>query len=259
MLSLVANYKLLTKDTDVSIGRIADRPDIKREVAYYLENIPKVKSMEDFLGDQRLFNFAMTAFGMKDMTYAKGMMRKALSDGLDSSSAFSLRLADTRFREFVGTFNFKAHGSATTAFDKTQQGTVDRYLRLAFEAQAGETSEGLRLALYYARKAPDVGSEYRILADKAMLEVVRTALNLPAAISSSDIDKQAQLLKEKVNIEDFKDSKKLSKFITRFLTLHEVNNSTAAQSSPALALMSAGSGIQMNTLLSLQTLKRFGS
>ena len=92
-----------------------------------------------------------------------------------------------------------------------------------------------------------------------MLEVVRTALNLPAAISSSDIDKQAQLLKEKVNIEDFKDSKKLSKFITRFLTLHEVNNSTAAQSSPALALMSAGSGIQMNTLLSLQTLKRFGS
>ena len=259
MLGLVANYRLLTRDTTNSLQRIADLPEVSREVEYYRANISQVKSIEDLLANQRLFSFAMTAFGLGDMVYAKGMMRKALTDGLESPDSFSLRLSDTRFRDFVETFNFKSLGSATTAFDRTQQGTIDRYLRQLFEEKAGETNEGLRLALYFERKATDLASVYSILADKAIYQVVRTTLSLPDAISASDIDKQAQLLDEKINIEDFNDSKKLSAFIVRFLSLYEIDSSSAVSSSPALAVLSAPSGIQMNTLLSLQTIKRFGS
>jgi hypothetical protein len=43
------------------------------------------------------------------------------------------------------------------------------------------------------------------------------------------------------------------------LSLYEIDSSSAVSSSPALAVLSAPSGIQMNTLLSLQTIKRFGS
>lgn len=259
MLGLVANYRLLTRDTTNSLQRIADLPEVSREVEYYRANISQVKSIEDLLADQRLFSFAMMAFGLGDMVYAKGMMRKALTDGLESPDSFSLRLSDTRFRDFVEAFNFKSLGSATTAFGRTQQGTIDRYLRQLFEEKAGETNEGLRLALYFERKATDLASVYSILADKAIYQVVRTTLSLPDAISASDIDKQAQLLDEKINVEDFSDSKKLSAFIVRFLSLYEIDSSSAVSSSPALTVLSAPSGIQMNTLLSLQTIKRFGS
>ena len=53
-------------------------PTVKRETAYYLANIGKVKTVGDFVNNYRLFSYAMKAFGLGDMTYAKGLMTKVL-------------------------------------------------------------------------------------------------------------------------------------------------------------------------------------
>lgn len=254
----ISDYRLLTREIGKTISRLASEPDVKREVEYYKKTIGGIKSIDEFLGNQRIYTFAMTAFGMKDLVYAKAMMRKVLTEGVDSPSAFSMGLADQRFREFAKVFNFKSYGSSTTAFDRTQQGTVDRYLRNALEERAGASSEAVRLALYFDRKAPELISEYSILADKAVYAVVRGALGLPDAIATTDIDKQAKLLAARVNISDFQDSGKRSAFITRFLAMSEASGASST-ASPQLALYSGTPGrIDMATLLSMQSLKKFG-
>ena len=91
-----------------SLKAAADKPQVARETAYYLDNIEKVKSIDDFLADDRIFAYAMKAFGLGDMTYAKAFMRKVLTEGIASSDTFANKLADKRYREFADTFNFAA-------------------------------------------------------------------------------------------------------------------------------------------------------
>ncbi len=121
----------------------------------------------------------------------------------------------------AATFDFKAKGETATESTDARQGTVDRYLRLALEQRSGEQNEGVRLALYFARKAPNVSSTLGIMADKALLKVMQTALNMPAETALMSLDKQVEMYSKRVNVANFKDPKKLESFITRFTSMWE--------------------------------------
>jgi hypothetical protein len=261
-MNLIADYKQLTRNLAATTRQVGSQAEVKRLTSDYLKRIVNVKSIDDFMNDERVYNYALTAFGLKDMIYAKAFVRKVLSEGIDNPNAFSVKLADSRFREFAEVFNFARYGSATTSFDRTQQGTVDRFIRNAMEEQAGTQDERLRLALYFQRKAPSISGAYGILADKALYTVVRTALGLPAAISSTDIDKQAAIISSKINVADFANSEKLDKFITRFIAraMAESGGLASSPAVPAVALMQGvASNVDMTTLMKIQTLKRFNA
>lgn len=87
------------------------------------------------------------------------------------------------------------------------------------EEKAGDQNEGLRLALYFTRKASTITNSYQILADKAMTQVVQTALGLPSTISSADIDAQAKMITSKIKLTDFQDPAKVTKFVQRFAAM----------------------------------------
>ncbi len=88
-----------------SIDRIGKQPLVDRETKYYLDNITKVKTVDDFVSDSRLFKYAMKAFGLGDMDYAKAFMAKALKEGVEDPDSFANKLSDKRYAEFVRTFN----------------------------------------------------------------------------------------------------------------------------------------------------------
>lgn len=256
MLGTVSKYQQISKNIDRNLSTVSERPDIKRESDYYLANIRTVKSADEFLKNDRLYKYAMTAFGLKDMIFGKAFMRKVLTEGVDGDKSFALQLADPRFREFAEAFNFARYGAAATAFDRVQQGTVDRYLRIQLETDAGQSDEGLRLALYFQRKAPSVASVYGLMADAALYKVVQTALGLPAAYSSADVDTQAGHLKTKIDVEDFKDPVKLDNFITRFTARWQAANGPAAASVPQIGLsQSLLTTFDNSLLLSMQLMR----
>jgi Protein of unknown function (DUF1217) len=259
MVSLISSYNQLASNLPKSITRVGEQPFIKRDAEYYMANIGKIKSVDNFMANTRIYNFALKAFGLEDMQYAKAFIRKVLMEGIDTPEAFSVNLADQRFREFATAFNFNRYGTATTTFDRVQSGTVEMYLRNSLEAQSGEKSEALRLALYFERKAKTVTSAFSILADKALYQVVRTSLGLPSALSGADIEKQAKILTDKIDIQKLQEPEYVKKMITRYLGRYEAENSSA-QSTPAVALVAgSGSGIDMRMILSLQTLKKYGA
>jgi hypothetical protein len=108
------SYQLIMKDIDRSLDRVENQPIVDRETKYYLENITKVKTIDEFVKNDRLFRFAMKAHGLEDMAYAKAFMVKALKEGIASPDSFANKLTDKRYAEFVKSFNFAAHGELAT-------------------------------------------------------------------------------------------------------------------------------------------------
>jgi hypothetical protein len=372
LLNTFTSYQLITKDINKSIDRIEQQPTVDRDTKYYLANITKVKSIDDFVNNDRLFKFAMKAYGLEDMDYAKAFMVKALKEGVTDPNSFANKLTDKRYAQFVSAFNFAANGADATIYNKAQQlvtknyatqaqiagldpnsdyvkgettyylanitkvksvddlmsnsrlytyalaafgldsatenkdlikqvlqggvrdpnsvankqknpayaalasafnfeqygeaattinpaqqPTVDKYMRQTLEEDAGKTNEGVRLALYFQRKAPDITSWYDVLADTALASVVRTALGLPDSFATADIDKQAQLFEQKLDISDFTDPVKLGKFLTRFTSMYEINNptSTAVSSVSVLFAQPVTVGISTDLMMAMQKLK----
>jgi hypothetical protein len=259
LLSTYTSYSLITRDLEKSLDRTEKQPAVQREVEYYLANIENVKSIDDLLKDDRLFKFAMKAHGLQDMDYAKAFMKKALKEGIDDSDSFANKLSDKRYAEFVDTFNFERYGETTTIFTKARQGTVDKYVRQTLEEDAGDQNEGVRLALYFSRKAPELTNYYEVLADTALSAVVRTAFGLPDSFATADIDKQVAFFESKMDIADLQDPKKLEKFMTRFTNMYELSNPSANSATSFASVLfgqPAEYGISTNTLFAIQALRR---
>ena len=258
MFSTPVGYKLIASDITAALKRTSEQPQVERESEYFLSTIRDIKSIDEFLKNDRVFKYAMKAFGLQEMDYAKAFMRKVLTEGIDSSSTFANKLTDTRYREFAETFNFARHGETATIFERARQGTVDRYVRQTMELDAGQSNEGVRLALYFQRKAEGVETPFHLMADRALLKVTQIALGIPEAASTMDIDRQADLIADKLDVADLKEPEKLDKFIQRFTVMWEMENSSAnVASNPIVQLVQGSSSlIGQDLLTQIQSVRK---
>lgn len=256
MFTTPTSYKLIAADLDGALKRIAAQPDVQRESKYYLSKISGIDTVEQFLADDRVYRYAMRAHGLEDMTFGKALMRKALKEGIDDPKSFANSLVDQRFRDFVATFNFARYGKTATTFDRAQQGTVDNYLRQTLEETAGEENEGVRLALYFERKAASIASPYALLADRALLKVTQVALGISPSTGSLEIDRQAEMITKKLDVATLKDPEKLDRFLDRFVALWEIENPSVPTGLAPNFTASAGTSIfDMDLLGRIQNMK----
>ena len=73
MQTTLSTYRLITRDIDRSLATTAAQQPVATATAYYKTHIGDVKSIDDFMKDTRLYNYAMKAFGLEDMAYAKAL------------------------------------------------------------------------------------------------------------------------------------------------------------------------------------------
>lgn len=251
-MTAVSTFRLYASDMTRSLDNISKQPRIGREVEYYKENIGNIKSIDDFMDDYKIYSFAMKAYGLEDMTYAKAFMRKVLEGGADG---FAGDLTDQRYSDFAETFDFKSFGAATTVLDEVTVDVVDKYFQQAIEEQAGEQSTGARLALYFQRNIDTVTETLSLLADPAFLEVAQVALGLPASMSYAPIDKQVEMIEERLDIEDLKDPEFLEKFMQRFTILYDINKPESTATPSIISFSNTFSGFSNDLLTSMQNIK----
>ncbi len=259
MLSTSVAYRLVARDLQQSLDLKRAEAPVAREVDYYLTRIGEVRSIDDLFADTRLYNVAMTAFGLEDMAYAKAYMRKILEEGVDDPNAFVNRLNESRFVDFARTFNFARDGEAAVQGADAQGGVADRYVRQRLEVAAGADNEGVRLALYFLREAPKVTSAYDLLADPALWEVISTVFAFPDAMANADIDKQAAAVTARLDLADLADPEKLDRLIGRFTATWEATQATLQD--PVLTLFGAGdaeASVDLNLVMTLNNLRRGG-
>ncbi|MBB3311348.1 hypothetical protein FHT78_003092 [Rhizobium sp. BK196] len=247
MAKYATDYKshvtMLMKD-----GPAKDRAskDATKEVDYFGKTIPGITSLDDFLADKRLTDLVLKANGLDPKKYDKDTLKKIFTSDPDDKKSYLNTTADARFKEIVASFNFDKDGNLTRAKmgkiqDKqAEANTQQQYVQMTLETQEGEKNDGVRLALYFKRKAGDITSLYGILGDKALYQVVQTAYSLPQQMSSMDVAKQVDLLGRFVKLEDLQDPKKVDKLVKRFTAMYDIQNNT--QQSPALQLLTGGTG-----------------
>ncbi|MCB1425757.1 MAG: DUF1217 domain-containing protein [Zhengella sp.] len=257
MLSTYVQYNLIAANMDRSVEAINRDPVVSRETEYYLANIGNIDTVDDFMADTRLFNYAMKAHGLSDMSYAKAFMTKVLEEGHDDDEAFVNQLADKRYIEFAKTFDFNRYGATATTFSRATTGVAEKYVRQTLEENAGETNTAVRLALYFERKAPEIKSVTEILADQALFTVVRTNLGLPESFSMLDIDRQIEIFKDRVDLEEFSDPEAVAKQIERFSALWDANNpDQTTANNIGLLFSNSSAGISPDLMMAIQTLRR---
>ena len=133
MISASMAYNLLSGNMKQSLDRVASQATVKRDAEYYKDNINNVKDVDDFLGDYRLYSYAMKAYGLEDMTYAKAFMKKVLESDLTDANSFANKLSDSRYKEFAAAFNFN-----TPAADAQSDAQEDDLIGLYTQSFADE-------------------------------------------------------------------------------------------------------------------------
>lgn len=259
MIDTSLRLTMLNNNMSKSLDTVSKDPVVERLSENYLEKIRDIKTVDEFIDDYEVFSFAMKAFGLEDMTYAKAYMRKVLDEGVSSDDAFANKLTDERFKTFAETFNFEQHGEATTSFSKTQEAVVDMYVRQTLEDNEGEDNTAVKLALYFQRKAGDITSGLELLADNALAEVARTLAGIPEEAAGADLDVQAAMIEDRIDIEELQDPEKVKELMIQFSALWDLENGTATQTVPNVLIGNSTSiGIGEDLLTSLQGLKLGG-
>ncbi|MBY5569489.1 DUF1217 domain-containing protein [Rhizobium leguminosarum] len=236
-----SHITMLMKD-----GPVKDKAakDATAEVDYFAKGMAKVKSLDDFLDDSRLTDLVLKANNLHPEDYDKATLKKIFTSDPDDKKSYLNATADARFKDIVAAFNFDKDGNLTRAKIGTIQNkaaeehTQELYIQQTMEAQQGESNDGVRLALYFSRKASSITSIYGILGDRALYQVITTAYSLPSQISGMDVAKQADLINRFVKLEDLQDPKKVDKLLRRFTAMYDVQNAT--QQSPALMILTNG-------------------
>lgn len=231
-MTTIASYLSIANDMGGWRSIAAKAPDVSLETGYFRANIGKATSIEALLKDRRLFNYAMKAFGLGDKTFAIGMMRKVLEQGVNDPKALANTLNNPNILAFAKAFDFATKGAGVPSSSLVEDVT-GRYVEQAMQAEQAKQNPGVELALYFREKAPSVTSVYGVLADKKLIQVVQTALAISPKTSAQPIDTQARLLKEKVNVNDFRDARKLDAFIARFAAMYDMQNQGSVSSATA--------------------------
>lgn len=233
--ALVA-HNVLNRDMDRYKSMFQEDPQVKREIEYVKANIGKIESLDDLLDDYRIFRFTLSAFGLEDQQYARAMMRKVIDEGTGSPTDFANQLLDTRYREMSEFIRYDYERLGRLKDPAWVDSLVDKYVTNEFEKAVGESNESLRMAMYFERKAPKMTSWYQIMGDKALYQVALKMVGLPSEAAQMDVDKQVEIFKKKLNINEFKDPVKLQKHLETFLARSDAENSTAL-SDPVVQLM----------------------
>ncbi|MCB4804350.1 DUF1217 domain-containing protein [Methylobacterium brachiatum] len=218
MTSTFTEYQLISKNISKALDRKSKEYDVKKEVQYFKDNIGKVKTVDEFLRNTRLYTFAMKAFGLDDMIYAKGFMKNVLVGEPDSNGRVLVdRLQDSRYRDFAAAFNFKAYGQKPTSSDPELQAMIDAFTKKNDpSAKPKYDSKTEDLKNYITNISPFIKSMDDIVSDSTLSDIIRTTLGLPPAASTDGADENAALFDGKIDVSTFQDPEQLREFIDRF-------------------------------------------
>jgi len=229
----------VTRDRQISVMREA--PVHARGIETFRQQIGDIRTVEDLVENRELYVFVMKAFDLEDQIFGKALMRRMLESDLDDRAALVNRLTDPRFREMYLALGFEKGGTTNpnTSNPAWQEGIVDRYLETVFINDQASQNAALGAALEFKRKAASVETPLDILKDREMGTVIRLALGFPEAVGTLDIDRQADLIRSRLDLATLNDPEVVEKLVRKYTILSDALDTTPALQNTAFQLLSA--------------------
>ncbi len=226
-------------------------PVRERDMQYFREQIGSVQSAEDLVGDYRLLQVALGAFGLQEDLPNRGFIRTVLEEGVTADDALSNRLADKRYRALSDAFGFGESLPPKTSQVGFADKILARFERQEFERAIGEENNDMRLALTAARELPELADRditsdaawLSVLGNPPLRQVFEVALGLPTAIAGLDLDQQLENFRDRANrvlgssdLKQFSDPGQIDELMKSFLTRAQIADFNAALSPASVAL-----------------------
>lgn len=251
----LGSWRFLQRTYETQFDVFNQSAVIKRDVEYFAERIADVSSAEELVSDRQLLTVALGAFGLEDDIDNKFFIQKILEDGTTVDDALSVRIADSRYREFSAAFGFgplEVRQNESAAFAEDM---IARFQANGFEVATGQQNDGMRVALYAQRALGDIAAGdasadtkwFTILGDPPMRQLFERALNLPTSIGQIDLDQQLGIFKERTQAvfgsDDpsiFAEDGAIADIIEKYIVRQQIQNLGTGLSAGAVALALLG-------------------
>ncbi|MBP1805063.1 DUF1217 domain-containing protein [Rubellimicrobium aerolatum] len=245
-------WRVLQRTLDRQEANFNKSAPVQRATDYFKANIAKAKTAADLVGDRRLLEVALGAFGLSEDINSKAFLRKVLEGGTLNSASLANKLSDKRYAAFAKAFGY-GDGGARTGLSTFPDTIISRYRAESFEQAVGEQDNNLRLALNLKDSLAETAASttntnaqwYYLMGNTPLRSVFETALGLPSTLSAVDVDKQLAAFKSRSEavfgtskLSDFTDATRQEKLIRLFLVRSEMQTSAATPAAMALSLLS---------------------
>lgn len=264
-----AGWAFMERTRETQQAAFDNSTQIKRDVDYFAEKIGEVKTAEELVGDRRLLQVALGAFGLDEDINNKYFLQKVLEDGTLEDDALANKLSDKRYYALAQAFGFGDFGSTPrTTLSFFAEEITSSYKVKQFEIAVGNVNPTMRLAMgldealaaIAEKDTTDNGRWFSVMGQAPVREVFEVALGLPSSVGALDLDQQLGEFRERAQsrfgdgeVAQFADSEKRGELVQLFLLQSELRGlSESTVSSPALTLLqgqSSGAGI-LNILAS---------
>ncbi len=223
-------------------------PQTKSDAAYLTAQAPKLTSPDKLLRDYRSLSIVLGAFGIGSYINDTALLKQLMTQNPSDTKSTAYQMANpalTRFATAMGQFTTSPFSSATNVTALLNAAATNNY-----ETAQDTLSPGLSDALYFSRNIGSVTNIDQLMADPKLLQVAQVATNMPSQFGTLDFNTQVRLLSQQINIKSFSQPGGVQRFITKYLAMNEANNTTATDTTGALAILT-GSGSSGNILSAL--------
>jgi hypothetical protein len=254
----LTGWAVLQKNTaSIEKAYAADGSDTS-DIAYFQKVASSITTPDALLKDYRALSFVATAYGLGSQVDQTAILRKLMTQDPTASTSLAQQLSDNNYRTFANALSTWAPPPFSS--QATIDAAIAGFKQHSFESALGKDSVPLQEATYFTRNAQGMTKLSQLMADKPLLDVVRTALGIPDAFSALDYNQQVAILAPRVDMTQFATADGVAKFVNKYLAMDTLNQITAGNGTdPVLSLFAQngngnGDGSTPGLTLSSQTL-----
>lgn len=253
----VSGWAVLTRTAARQKQLMAGSGQVRAMSDHFRNNIGKVRTAADLVGDYRLLNVALKAHGLEADQNNRFFIRKVLEGGTTDDKSLANRLSNKAYARLAESFGLASDGAVARFDPKFAERIVQQYVEREFEIRVGEGDQNLRLALNAERELAQLATGktstrtkwFEILGSPPLRKVFEGALGFHAqTYGKLPIDRQleefARATRRSFGSDDpaaFADPARRDQLIRRFLARADIGQMQASNRfSTALQLLQAG-------------------
>ena len=221
-------YQTTTQQWDRQFDTYKEQPTVQRSVDHFLEAVAAAETPEDLIDDYQVRTFILQAYNIDEsFQNSTALLKQVLTEPLESEDALVHGMQDPRFLKMATDLRFDEGLDVINSTDG-QATLIHNYYTMGIEMDVGDQNLAVRESLYFRRTASDVETPYQILSDNALREVVFGAFNIPKEVSYQDVDKQADLIADYVEVDRLGDAEYREEIVQRYLMNKEIETQSAS-------------------------------
>jgi hypothetical protein len=237
----LTGWALLQKNSAVIEKAYAADSSSATDIAYFKSVASTLTTPDALLKNYRALTFVATAYGLGSQVDQTAILQKLMTQNPNATTSLAQQLSDNNYRTFANAMSSWSPPpfSSATGINAAIAG----YQQHSFQTSIGQDSVPLQEASYFTSNAKGLTQLTQLMSDPALLDVVTTALGIPAAFGNLSYDQQVAILTPRVKMADFATAAGVGKFVDQYLAMDQLNQITAGTSAdPIMALFSSSSG-----------------